>query len=120
FLKGLGSNGLVPDVVVGRNSVATEQCDAELDQPGAVGLDFVGNRADDGALARAHLFEGLGDAVLGDNREILLSAGVAGGIEGAGGGGGSGGSDKDVLAFSMTGKEFGCGRLAGLAHSAAL
>ena len=61
-------------VVIRRHGVAAQQRDAELDEARAVTFDLVGDGADEGARARAHLLKHLGNAVLADDGEVLLAA----------------------------------------------
>ena len=103
------------DVVVGGDGVAAEEGDAELDEAGAVGFGFVGDGADEGAFAGAHLGNGFRDAVLAGDGEVGFAVGVAGCVEDAEGAGVSSGGDEDALAFGLAAEELGDGGLAGLA-----
>ena len=64
----------VPDVIVGRNDMPSQQSNAELDEPRAVGFHLVGNRADERAGTLAHLGESLGNAILTDDGEVRFAA----------------------------------------------
>src|SRR3954453_24176969 len=77
FLSGqrFGGDDVMADVVVGRNDVAAEERDAELNQARSVGFRAVGHRADDGAVFPAQLVENLGDAVLAGDGQLLFAAG---------------------------------------------
>ena len=59
-------------IVVGRHGVAAQQGDAELNQARTVAFGLMGDGPDEGARARAHLFEHFGNAVLADDGEVLL------------------------------------------------
>jgi hypothetical protein len=118
-LRGLGGDGFMADVVVRGNGVAAQQRDAELDQTRAVGLHIVGNGADQGAFAGAHLVQGLGNAILADDGEVDFAAGLAGGVEDAERAGVGCRGDQDALAFAAAAEQFGNGQLARLPHAAA-
>ena len=107
------------DVVVGGNDVSAEESDAELDEAGAVGFNLVGDGADESAFAGTHFLEGLGDAILTGDGEVLLAAELAGGIEDAEGAGISGGGDQDALACWWPLEKLLHGDAARLAHAAA-
>ena len=78
--EGFSGDGAVTDVVVGGDGVTAEEGNAELDEAWSVAFYLVGDGADEGALAGAHLVDGLGDAVLAGDGEVLLAAGLAGGV----------------------------------------
>jgi hypothetical protein len=72
--EGFWGNDVMADVVIGGYDVSAEECDAELNEAGAVGFSAVGDGADDGAGAGAHFVEHLGDAVLSGDGEVLFAA----------------------------------------------